>query len=180
MCDGISTVVGGILSIAQGFMGAQEANDAQSAQIANIYAQAEANNRLLQTQYQQTREAQEQANTEAMVEESNAYRKARRDSARIRVATGEAGIGGVLADRLAENPFVQAGWESEKIQTTRESKIAQSQYEQQVERQKATVPTTVLKDSGAAGKIAGGILSGVGKIAEGGYKYYSAKNTTKK
>lgn len=173
------TMMSGMLSIMQGVSAASDAQKAQNAQIANIYAQQDANNKLLEMQYSQARQAQDEANTEAMVEETNAYRKARRDAARIRVATGEAGLGGILAQRLAENPFVQAGWETEKIETARENKISQSQYEKNVERQKATVPTTVLADSGAAGKLAGGVLAGLTKIGEAGYKQYSLTKTTK-
>jgi len=68
-------MMSGMLSIMQGVSAASDAQKAQNAQIANIYAQQDANNKLLEMQYSQARQAQDEANTEAMVEETNAYRQ---------------------------------------------------------------------------------------------------------
>ena len=61
------TMMSGMLSIMQGVSAASDAQKAQNAQIANIYAQQDANNKLLEIQYSQARRAQDEANTEAMV-----------------------------------------------------------------------------------------------------------------
>jgi len=56
------TMMSGMLSIMQGVSAASDAQKAQNAQIANIYAQQDANNKLLEMQYAQARLAQDELN----------------------------------------------------------------------------------------------------------------------
>lgn len=160
----IGTFVAGVTSVFQMTSQAVNAQRAADAEAANYLARAKAAKQQYEMQANQLTMQQNEINLQSAVDEMEITRQARRDMARLRVATGESGVGGALTDVLQQGVAQKAGWETGKVKANRESKIAQAQYEKQVERKKAEMPALV-QNRASWGMTAAGAVLGIGSAA---------------
>lgn len=111
---------------------------------------------------------QGEANQQALVEKTERARQAAIERARLRVATGEAGIGGLTPARLEGQTNFEEGFDLQTIESNRESKVRQAEYQKTTLQQS---PGSVYIDSGASLGWA---------LAEGALSIPTSYATTKK
>jgi len=86
----------------------------------------------------QLTEQENQVNAKAAKEQNELNRAIRAEQSRMRTASGEAGVGGVLSERLERNLDVTQSLEASTIESNRTNKIQQAQYEKRTEALKDT------------------------------------------
>lgn len=79
-------------------------------------------------------EQQEQVSDQAEQKTSDAIRKARIERARLRVASGEAGLGQVTAGRITDQPLFDLGMDISRIEKNRKNRTRQIERKKQSNR----------------------------------------------
>lgn len=173
------------LSAASAVMGAMSSDKQSKYQSRVAQQQWEENNEAMLRNYNQQQGQlalqQQQANEEALVKETELQRSIRAEKARLRVATGESGIGGSLVDTLVQNQDMLQAMEMSTIESNRQNKVGQGQYEKITSRMQNTGGNFYDSNGGSSGalKWIGAGLE-IGSQAAGAYgKYKSTKALNK-
>lgn len=148
------------------------ASTAMSIQAANkqAKAQADAAQANLDQQVKQEQLKQQQANQQSQSDKAVRRRQALREQAKIRVASGEAGIlGGASAERQDINAWQQYGFDAGIIEQNRENVMQQSVYATEAYGTQAEGIANQAKASytGTAGALASIGLAGASGAAAG-------------
>jgi len=145
----------------------------------NFLATAEANRRNYELQDAALTQKQNEINLQAYSQETELERQMRRERARLQVAAGESGVGGVLAARLQRNVEMAESLEASTIETNRQNQNAQVQFEKGMEKERAKMPTLYQAKMDPTWSMVSGALS-IGGQAAGAYGNYKARQATGK
>lgn len=184
MCEPTTLAVSALaISAMSGVMSAygqyQTTKTQQEIEQKNYLAQANANLRNYEQQQNALTWQQNEINLQAMSEQDDLKRDLEKEKARLRVATGELGVGGILAERLQRTQDMEASLEASTIETNRQNKLAKAQYDKSVLRQGAKAPKLYQHKPDPAMAIASGALS-IGSSAMSAYSGYKTQTALDK